>query len=96
LHPGDGPGAEDLLRVFPQYELFDLIVAENGALVYRPDTGEEKVLGEPPPMSFIKELQLAGVQPLSVGKVIVATWEPHQFESIGNDQGIRDRAANDL
>jgi hydroxymethylpyrimidine pyrophosphatase-like HAD family hydrolase len=75
-----GRELKDLLRVFPQYELFDRIVAENGALVYRPDTGEEKVLGEPPPMSFIKELQLAGVQPLSVGKVIVATWEPHQLE----------------
>jgi hydroxymethylpyrimidine pyrophosphatase-like HAD family hydrolase len=75
-----GRELKDLLRVFPQYELFDLIVAENGALVYRPDTGEEKVLGEPPPMSFIKELQLAGVQPLSVGKVIVATWEPHQLK----------------
>jgi hydroxymethylpyrimidine pyrophosphatase-like HAD family hydrolase len=75
-----GRELKDLLRVFPQYELFDRIVAENGALVYRPDTGEEKVLGEPPPMSFIKELQLAGVQPLSVGKVIVATWEPHQLK----------------
>ena len=31
-------------------------------------------------MSFIKELQLAGVEPLSVGKVIIATWEPHQLQ----------------
>jgi hydroxymethylpyrimidine pyrophosphatase-like HAD family hydrolase len=75
-----GRELKDLLRIFPQYELFDRIVAENGALVYRPDTGEEKILAEPPPMSFIKELQLAGVQPLSVGKVIVATWEPHHLK----------------
>lgn len=75
-----GRELKDLLRVFPQYELFDRIVAENGALIYRPDTAEEKVLAEPPPMSFIKELQLAGVEPLSVGKVIIATWEPHQLQ----------------
>ncbi len=67
----------DLLQVFPHITLFDRVVAENGALVYRPATYEEKLIGEPPPQEFIDELRARGVSP-SVGRVIVATWEPHQ------------------
>lgn len=72
-----GRELDDLLRVFPQAHLFDAIVAENGAVVYDPDTREVQPLGEPPPDEFIRELQRRGVTPLSVGRVIVATWEPH-------------------
>ncbi|HEX7114402.1 MAG TPA: HAD-IIB family hydrolase [Steroidobacter sp.] len=68
----------DLKRVFPSLELFDRIVAENGALIYRPATREERLLGEAPPASFVEKLVARGVQPLSVGRVIVATWEPHE------------------
>src|SRR5438067_512732 len=68
----------DLISVFPRLELFDRVVAENGALLYRPSTKEQKVLGEPPPDSFVERLRTAGVKPLSVGRVIVATWEPHE------------------
>jgi HAD superfamily hydrolase (TIGR01484 family) len=68
----------DLLQVFPGAELFDRIVAENGALIYRPETREEKVLGEPPPEKFIEYLREKNVTPLSVGRSIVATWEPNQ------------------
>src|ERR1700746_3347142 len=66
----------DLLQVFPGAEIFDRIVAENGALIYRPETREEKVLGEPPPEKFIEYLREKNVTPLSVGHSIVATWEP--------------------
>lgn len=68
---------EELKVVFPEYELFDRIVAENGALLYNPATREERLLGERPPEAFIGELHQQ-VKPLSVGKVIIATWEPHQ------------------
>ncbi|AEV97943.1 haloacid dehalogenase [Niastella koreensis] len=68
---------EELKVVFPGYEIFDRIVAENGALLYKPATKEERLLGERPPEPFINELHRQ-VKPLSVGKVIVATWEPHQ------------------
>src|SRR5204862_967792 len=54
------------------------IVAENGALIYNPATLEERLLGERPPESFINDLKKQNVMPLSVGRVIVATWEPHQ------------------
>jgi hydroxymethylpyrimidine pyrophosphatase-like HAD family hydrolase len=68
----------DLRSIFPRLELFDRIVAENGALIYRPATKEEKVLGSAPPAAFLEELERRGVRPLSVGRVVVATWEPHE------------------
>ena len=68
----------DLISVFPRVDLFDRIVAENGALLYRPAAKDCKALGEPPPDAFVERLRRAGVTPLSSGRVIVATWEPHQ------------------
>lgn len=68
----------DLQQVFPRLDLFDRVVAENGALLYRPSDQQERTLGEPPPPRFIEELGRRGVTPLAVGRVIVATGEPHQ------------------
>src|SRR5690349_24454479 len=68
----------DLLNVFPEANLCHLIVAENGALLYDPHTGQERLLGEAPPQKFVAELKRRGVQPLSVGRSIVATWSPHE------------------
>ena len=68
----------DLQRVFPRLEIFERVVAENGALLYRPHTREERLLGEQPSAAFVDELRVRGVQPLSVGRVIVATWEPYE------------------
>src|SRR5690348_9226291 len=68
-----GRRLDDLKSVFPEYGIFDRIVAENGALLYNPVTKEEKLLGEAPPQAFIEELQRRGVQPLEIGKIIVAT-----------------------
>src|SRR4051812_42270742 len=73
-----GRELDELLEVCPQIEIFDRVVAENGALLYRPATREEKVLGERPPDAFVEALTARGVGPISVGRVIVATWEPHQ------------------
>jgi HAD superfamily hydrolase (TIGR01484 family) len=67
----------DLERVFPHLELFELVVAENGGLLYRPSTKARTRLAEPPPAEFVDDLRERGVEPLSVGEVIVATWEPH-------------------
>ncbi len=67
----------DLMRVFPQFEIFERIVAENGALLYRPSTREEKLLGEEPPKPFVTALRSRGV-PLSVGRSIIATTTPHE------------------
>jgi hydroxymethylpyrimidine pyrophosphatase-like HAD family hydrolase len=73
-----GRELDDLCRVFPHITLFDLVVAENGALLYWPTTRAEQVLGERPPEAFITALQQRGVMPLSCGRVIVATWHPHE------------------
>ena len=51
-----GRELEDLLRVCPRLGLFDRVVAENGALVYRPATREEKVLRSRPPDEFLRAL----------------------------------------
>ena len=72
-----GRELDDLLRVFPANEVFDRIVAENGALLYNPSTRKSKPLADPPPSEFVDALRKAGVEPLSVGKVIVSTIKPH-------------------
>jgi HAD superfamily hydrolase (TIGR01484 family) len=70
---------EDLLDVFPQAPaLFDRLVVENGAVVYNPATREQVLLGERPPEEFLRALRARGVSPLEAGRVIAATWEPHQ------------------
>jgi hydroxymethylpyrimidine pyrophosphatase-like HAD family hydrolase len=68
----------ELLEIFTQIQLFDLVVAENGALLYRPATKEERVLAEPPPPLLVQTLRKRGVAPLSVGKVIIAGWKPNE------------------
>ena len=68
----------DLQRAFPEFGCCDLIVAENGALLYEPGTGREHVLAPAPPEAFVARLRERGVRPLSVGRSIVASWEPMQ------------------
>jgi hydroxymethylpyrimidine pyrophosphatase-like HAD family hydrolase len=74
-----------LVEAFPHLKLFDLVVAENGALVYDPATEETTLLATPPPVEFMNTLSERGVPPLEIGHVIVATWTPHEtvvFETI--------------
>ena len=68
----------DLERVFPELAIFDRIVVENGALLYTPSSKEERALAPAPPTAFIQRLAARGVEPISVGRSIVATWEPHE------------------
>jgi hydroxymethylpyrimidine pyrophosphatase-like HAD family hydrolase len=85
-----GRELEDLQRTFDHLDVFDLLVLENGALLYNPATRAEKVLAERPPAEFAAALAARGVAPVSLGRVIVATWEPHEntvLETI-RDQGL--------
>lgn len=68
----------ELQLVFPDLDICDLVVAENGALLYWPETQREEVLGECPPEAFIHEMQQRGVAPYSIGRVVFATWRPHE------------------
>ena len=77
----------ELIEVFPSLNLFEWVVAENGALLYRPATREEKPLAPPPSEEFVALLRARGVDPLSTGRVIVAGWEPHETTIL---QAIRD------
>ena len=67
----------DLLGVFPEIDLFELAVLENGALLYWPSTKKRLALADPPSPVFIEKLRAHNLQ-MSVGEVIVATWEPYQ------------------
>jgi HAD superfamily hydrolase (TIGR01484 family) len=82
-----GRELEDLLRVFEPIDLFDLVVAENGAVLYRPKDQSITPLAERPPDQFAAALRERGVDPLSVGHIIVATWEPNETTVL---QTIRD------
>ncbi|MGQ0642374.1 MAG: HAD-IIB family hydrolase [Gemmatimonadaceae bacterium] len=72
-----GRELDDLMRILPRIELFDRVVAENGALIYDPGTREQHAMAPAPPAEFVHELERRGVKPVSVGRVIIATWVPH-------------------
>jgi len=69
---------EQLVQVFPQLDLCDMVVADNGAVLYDPKNGHKQLLADPPPRTFIEELARRGVPRIEIGDVIVATWEPHE------------------
>jgi len=86
-----GRGVTDLQRVMPRLDLFDLVVAENGALLYDPANHAEHALGDAPPGAFVERLRELGVAPLWVGRVIVATCEPNDGKVLS---AIRDLGLN--
>ncbi len=73
-----GRELDELLAIFPEITLFHRVVAENGGLLYCPQSGKQRVLGEPPSSEFVHTLIDRGVQPLSIGRSIVATFEPNE------------------
>jgi HAD superfamily hydrolase (TIGR01484 family) len=73
-----GRQLDDLLHAFPEVTLFDSVVAENGALLYRPTSGAIRLLATPPPPRFVEELQRRSIRPIWVGRVVVATVEPNE------------------
>ncbi|MDX2240897.1 MAG: HAD family hydrolase [Leptolyngbyaceae cyanobacterium bins.302] len=96
-----GRQLDDLQTVFARFDLFDWIVAENGAVLYQPATRTELLLAEPPPAAFVQALddrirqaervknplskefdRLRNLAPVATGRVIVATWTPHDQTAI--------------
>jgi HAD superfamily hydrolase (TIGR01484 family) len=82
-----GRRLEDLIAVFPHVELFDLLVVENGAVLFDPAERSEELLCEPADPRLVAALQAERVEPLSVGRAIVATWQPNEHRVL---QAIRD------
>lgn len=72
-----GRELDELVGIFPEVDRFDRVVAENGALLYEPATKAARDLAPPPPPALLDELHRRGV-PVSVGRSIVATVEPHE------------------
>ncbi|NJO42139.1 MAG: HAD family phosphatase [Cyanobacteria bacterium CRU_2_1] len=92
-----GRQLDDFLNIFSEMELFDRVVAENGAAIYRPADRSVLLLGEPPSEEFKQRLRdrifnaeqnqsvsgefkhLATDRILEFGRVIAATWTPHDL-----------------
>lgn len=72
-----GREMKDFAHALTILDLFDLVVAENGGVLYTPSTQEAVALVPAPPAAFSEELVRRGV-PVSVGVNIVATVEPHE------------------
>ena len=82
-----GRELDELLEVCNCIDRFDVIVAENGAVLYMPATREVELLCDPPSEAFVEQLRAQKIKPFSVGRVIVATREPHEKEVL---DAIRD------
>lgn len=77
----------EVLSIFPEADLCVRIIAENGAVLYRPATREQRLLAEPASKPLVEALQRKGVAPLQVGDAIVATVRPHEVSVL---EAIRD------
>ena len=73
-----GRRLDDLLSVCSCTRLFDLVVAENGAIVYDPRSREETRFANPPSKLLLKALRERGVEPLEIGQVVVGTHAAHR------------------
>jgi hydroxymethylpyrimidine pyrophosphatase-like HAD family hydrolase len=78
----------ELKTVFPQLDLCDAVVAENGGLLFWPAQNREQILAEPPPAAFLEEMRRRHVEPCSVGRVIFAAWRPHEVEILETIQKL--------
>ena len=74
-----GRELSDLFNTFAGVDLFDRVVAENGALLYDPATKVIETISAPPPRAFVEALERLEI-PLSVGRSIVATVEPYEHQ----------------
>src|SRR5205085_11006919 len=72
----------DLQRVCAVLSKFDWIVAENGALLYRPSDHYSRLLCAPASAALAQKLAEAQAQRLSVGRAIIASRERHETLAI--------------
>jgi phosphoglycolate phosphatase (TIGR01487 family) len=71
----------DLTNIFHRLELFDRVVVENGGLLYRPETREQKLLCPPPNERFLALLRERNI-PFAAGRTIVASWKPYDTDML--------------
>ena len=85
----------DLFNTFEYPDLFERIVAENGAVIYDPATQSVESISSAPPPVFVETLERQLV-PLSVGHTIVATVEPVPTAGPCSDPRLGSRVARDF
>lgn len=73
-----GREMRDFRSVGFDLSVFDLVIAENGALLHDPHFNTDEAVAPSPPSAFLDDLRGRGV-PFSVGKSIVATVEPYEI-----------------
>jgi hydroxymethylpyrimidine pyrophosphatase-like HAD family hydrolase len=72
-----GRELDDLVDRFPDVDLFDVVVAEHGAILYTPAPPRERALGAPPPLELVHALECRAV-PVSRGRIALATTTSHE------------------
>lgn len=69
----------DLEKVCSILDRFEWVIAENGALLHRPATGETRLLCEPASPELAESLRRLDLSWLSVGQAVIATIEPNEI-----------------
>ena len=73
-----GRELSSLFNTFTRTEIFDRVVAENGAVVLNPASGSVRVVASAPPPQLVEALQHDKI-PFSIGHSIVATTRPYEI-----------------
>ena len=82
-----GREMDEIVEIFPALDLFDRVVAENGAVLYRPEDRSERYLAARPPEKFLDELRRRRVAPLSMGRIIIASGADEADEILDTIRG---------
>ncbi len=85
-----GRRLEELRVVFPALPVFNRVVAENGGLIFNPETGEELLIAKAPPEKLVSFLKDKNV-PIAVGRVLVASLKEYAetIEAAIEELGLR-------
>jgi hydroxymethylpyrimidine pyrophosphatase-like HAD family hydrolase len=67
----------EIQQICAGIDLFEMVIAENGAVLWTEDHGAQN-LAPPVPLDLVAALRRRGVTPLNVGSVICSTWSDHE------------------
>jgi hydroxymethylpyrimidine pyrophosphatase-like HAD family hydrolase len=70
-----GRHLDDIRSIFGAVQLFDVVVLENGALLWGPRADRVELLGPPPDGRLVEALRQRDVEPLHLGHGVIATSE---------------------
>lgn len=73
-----GRELQSLKHRCPRLDAFDLVIAENGALLYSPWDDTEELIAEPASVELVRVLRAKGIPNLSVGQSVIGTWRPYE------------------